>query len=79
LAASTVWAILKQSGIEPHQSASSRVGRSFCANRRRASWSATSSLSTRSSGSGSMSCSSSSWRPAACTWPGSRPTRTAAG
>jgi hypothetical protein len=49
LAASTVWAILREAGIEPRRGGSSRAGGSFSVCRRRASWSVTSSPSTRSS------------------------------
>jgi hypothetical protein len=49
LAASTVWAILKGAGIEPAPQRLETSWRSFCVGRRRASSSATSSLSTPSS------------------------------
>jgi hypothetical protein len=49
VAASTVWTMLKQSGSSRARGASSRAGRSSSVSRRRASSSATSSLSTRSS------------------------------
>jgi hypothetical protein len=57
LAGSTVWAILREAGIEPAPRGSIRAGGSFCAGRRRASSSATSSPSTRCSSSVSTSCS----------------------
>jgi putative transposase len=49
LAASTVWTILKDAGIEPSPRRHDRAGRSSCERRRRPSSSATSSPSTPSS------------------------------
>jgi putative transposase len=79
LAASTVWAILKAEGIEPAPRRLEQSWAEFYGRRRRASSNATSSPSTRCFSGGSTSCSSSKWRAAASTWPGSRPTPTDAG
>jgi transposase len=81
LAASTVWTILREEGIEPapNRSDATRAGLTFCASRRRASSNAISSPSTRSSSSGFMSCSLSSSRPGVSTSLGSRGTRTGGG
>jgi putative transposase len=46
IAASTVWEILKNAGIDPHRAEPGRPGRSSCAPRPRRSWPATSSQPT---------------------------------
>jgi putative transposase len=79
LAASTVWTILKEAGIEPAPRRLEQSWTEFLRRRQRASSSATSSPSTRSSSGASTSSSSSSSRPAASSSPGSRLTPTAAG
>ena len=79
LAASTVWTILRDAGIEPAPRRLETTWAEFLRSRWRAFSSATFLPSTRSSSSGSTSCSSSSLGLVACIWPGSRRIPTARG
>ena len=71
LAPSTVWRILKDTGIDPAPQRSGQSWRAFLQAGRRPSWRPTASTSTRCSCATRRSCSWSSMAHGGCTWPGS--------